>query len=118
MRAPGIEIPFLHLWHPTVVENKNYIGALGDEVNRDRKLPSQNADVERQTVIRKRSHILDEGCSLAHFVRLSVKHTANTLQFRMPCDLLQIEAKSLALGSAASHNAFERIVRLIAEREQ
>ena len=101
-----------------MVKDENYIRAFGDQFDRNGKLPSQNAEVERKSVPREGSHVIDKRRSLAHFVRLGMEHTANSFQPAMACDLVKIGFKILVLGPAAGHNSFEWIVGLIGKRQQ
>src|ERR1700691_1202971 len=118
VRTPRIEVSFLNLGYSTVVKDEDYIRAFGNQFDRDGKLPSQNAEVERKAIACQGSHIVDEPRSLAHFVRLGMEHAADSLQPGMTHDLVKVGFEILALGPAASHNALEWIVRLIGKREQ
>src|SRR5882762_1537213 len=118
VRAPGIELFFLNLLYPTVVKDENNIRALGDQFDRDGKLPSENTDVEGKAVARECSHVLNKHHSLAHFVRLGMEYTTNSLYLGMNCDLVQIQLEILALRPTTSHDARKWIVGLIGKRAQ
>ena len=62
--------------------------------------------------------MLDERRSLAHIVRLCMEHTTNAFQLGMTRNLVEVGFEILSLRPAASHDAFERVVRLIGKREQ
>jgi len=67
-------------------------------------LPSENTDVEGKAVARECSHVLITSF-LAHFVRLGMEYTTNSLYLGMNCDLVQIQLEILALRPTTSHDA-------------
>src|SRR5882762_9000365 len=97
VRAPGIELFFLNLLYPTVVKDENNIRALGDQFDRDGKLPSENTDIERKAVAREGRQVLDNVHSLAHVVGLGIEYMTNSLYVSMTCDVVQIQDGILAL---------------------
>src|SRR5215472_6305951 len=101
-----------------MIKNKSCMGTSLDQVDGDRELTRKNADIKRQTVLRKNGDILNEGASPANLVRLGVEHTPNPLQFSMSRDLVQVAPKILALGPSASDHACQWIVRLPGKRKQ
>src|SRR5579863_6461229 len=116
--APGIENSFFHLRDATVVENETYPEAARNQIDGNGKLSGEHTDVEGQAIVGERSYIFNERLSPTQFVRLRVQHTADSFQFGMACDLVQIRLEIPILRPATSDDSLKRIVSLISECEQ
>src|ERR1700693_2802319 len=98
-----------------MIENKRNPRALGNQVDGNGKLAGQHAKIAGESVAPEAADILSEHFALAHVIRLSMQHPADSLQLGAAGNFVQVRSEIVFLGTSAGHDTGQWTVRLVGE---